>query len=145
MKTVKGLLQKKPAHILSVTPDTPASDAIELMTEADVGALLVVENGRLVGIVSERDFTRELFHHNRSPESTPVGEVMTRRVLYVHPENTLDECMALMTEMRLRHLPVLEGDRVLGMISMRDLVQEVIADKEFMIEQLTKYITDQRA
>lgn len=146
MRTVKWLLHSKPQAIWSVTPETTAAEAMRTMAEHDVGALLVFDGeGHLVGIVSERDFARELFLNGRPHGETRVGEVMTRRVLYVRPEHTVEECMALMTEMRLRHLPVLDGEQVVGMVSMRDLVQDVVADQQFMIDQLTNYITDRYA
>jgi len=107
--------------------------------------LLVLEEGQVVGIISERDIVRALFLSDRISPQTPVGEIMTRKVLYVRPEQTIDECMALMTDKRLRHLPVIEHDRLIGLISIGDVVKYSIDDREFMIEQLVNYITDRRS
>jgi IMP dehydrogenase len=110
------------------------------MAEKDVGALLVKEGSQLAGIVTERDVARKMVLQGRSCESTTVREIMTERVIYVSLDQTIDECMALMTERRLRHLPVIEGELLIGMISIRDVIAELIAEKAFLIEQLENYI-----
>jgi CBS domain-containing protein len=142
MTTVQRLLQSKGPDVWSIGPDASVYDAVRLMAEKNVGALMVVDGGRLVGIISERDYAREIVLKDRSSRDTPVGAIMTRKVLFVRPEQTTDVCMALMTERRLRHLPVLDDDRLVGVISMRDVVKDVISEKEFLIEQLENYIAD---
>ncbi len=140
MTTVRRLLETRPPMIWSTTPESSVTNALRLMAEKDVGALLVKEQGRLVGIVTERDVARKMVLEGRPCESTPVRDIMTDRVIYVNLEQTIDECMALMTERRLRHLPVIEGERVIGMISIRDVIAQLIAEKAFLIEQLESYI-----
>jgi predicted transcriptional regulator len=138
MKTVRRLLHQRSGTIWTTTPEAPVSEAVATMTARDIGALLVTEGERLVGIVTERDVARRLA---QAPAAQlAVRDIMTSRVLYVRPDNTVEECMALMTEKHVRHLPVLEGDRLLGMISIRDVVADMIAEKSFMIEQLENYI-----
>jgi len=126
--------------VWSTTSDSSVADALRLMAEKDVGALLVKDGSHFAGIVTERDVARKLVLEGRSCQTTPVREIMTERVLYVGPDQTIDECMALMTERRLRHLPVLDKEQVIGMISIRDVVAELIAEKTFLIEQLERYI-----
>jgi CBS domain-containing protein len=141
MKTVTLLLRAKGSEVLTVSPDAPVFAALGLMAERNVGALLVVEGGRLVGIFSERDYARKVILKGKSSKETSVREVMSANVLYVRPQHTIEECMALMTEKRVRHLPVLEGERLVGVISIGDIVKEIIAEQEFMIEQLQNYIS----
>lgn len=140
MKTVRRLLQARSSTIWTTTPDTPVSEAMALMSAKDIGALLVTEGERLVGIVTERDVARRLAATHAA--GLPVRELMTGRVLYVRPEQSVEECMALMTEKHVRHLPVIEDGRLLGMVSIRDVVADMIAEKSFMIEQLENYIYD---
>jgi CBS domain-containing protein len=142
MTTVQRLLQGKGSDVWSIGPDASVYDAMRLMAEKNVGALMVVDDDQLVGIISERDYAREVVLKDRSSRETPVGAIMTRKELYVRPEQTTDACMALMTERHLRHLPVLEAGRLVGVISMRDVVKDVISEKEFLIEQLENYIAD---
>ena len=144
MKTVSTLLQSKGGDVWSVSPGTMVYDALALMAEKNVGALLVVEADRLVGIFSERDYARKVILHGKSSRQTPVGEIMTSKVVYVRPEQTIEECMALMTDKRIRHLPVLEGDRLAGVISIGDVVKAIISEQEFMIAQLENYIAGTR-
>jgi CBS domain-containing protein len=125
-------------------PDASVFEALQLMAEKGVGALMVVERNELVGLISERDYAREIVLKDRSSRDTPVRAVMTRRVLYVRPEHTLEECMALMTDKHLRHLPVLDNNRLIGVISIRDVIKDLISEKEFLIEQLENYIADRR-
>jgi len=140
------MLQRKPSQsVWSITPQASIAQAVNLLAEKNIGALLVLEEGQVVGIISERDIVRALFLSDRVSPQTPVGEIMTRKVLYVRPEQTIDECMALMTDKRLRHLPVIEHDRLIGLISIGDVVKYSIDDREFMIEQLVNYITDRRS
>ncbi len=146
MSTVNWMLQRKPSQsVWSITPQASIAQAVNLLAEKNIGALLVLEEGQVVGIISERDIVRALFLSDRVSPQTPVGEIMTRKVLYVRPEQTIDECMALMTDKRLRHLPVIEHDRLIGLISIGDVVKYSIDDREFMIEQLVNYITDRRS
>jgi CBS domain-containing protein len=140
MKTVRMLLQSKPQLVVATTPDSHVYAALALMAARDVGALLVCDGGRLVGIVTERDVARKLALQGRAPDQTSVSAIMTERVICVGPAQTLDACMALMTERHVRHLPVIEGEAVIGMISIRDVVAELIAEKSFLIEQLESYI-----
>jgi CBS domain-containing protein len=138
------LLQTKKTEIRSVSPYATVYEAVKLMADNDIGAVLVIDEGNLVGIVTERDYVRKLILQGKSSKETPVSEVMSRRVLYVEPDQTVEECMALMTEKHLRHLPVLNGDQLLGIVSIRDVVKDIISDREFLIEQLEHYITDRR-
>lgn len=144
MKTVAQLLRAKGHEVLSVSPETTVFAALQLMAEKDVGALIVLEGGRVVGIFSERDYARKVSLKGRSSKETPIREIMSPRVLYVRPEHTIEECMALMTNKRVRHLPVLEEDRLVGVISIGDVVKAIISEQEFVIEQLQHYITGER-
>jgi CBS domain-containing protein len=140
MKTVRQLLQGKTRGLCTVSPEARVLEALKMMAEKDIGALLVVEEGRLVGILSERDYARKVILQGKSSQDTPVREIMTERVVYVQPRNTVDECMALMTDKRIRHLPVLENDQLIGVLSIGDLVKETISEQQFMIKQLESYI-----
>jgi len=145
MKTVAQLLRAKGHEVLSVSPETTVFAALELMAEKDVGALIVLEGGRVVGIFSERDYARKVVLRGKSSREIPVREIMSSRVLYVRPEQTIEECMALMTNKRVRHLPVLEEEeRLVGVISIGDVVKAIISEQEFVIEQLQNYITGER-
>ena len=142
MKTLKQLLADRSRPLAVVTPNDTVYHALSVMAQHDVGALLVLNGEQLVGIFSERDYARKIILHGKSSKETLVCEVMSDRVAYVTPAATLDECMALMTEKRFRHLPVLEEDgNVAGMISIGDLVKETISDQKFLIEQLERYIS----
>jgi len=141
MKTVKQLLQNKGHEVVSIRPEQMVLEAMQVMAAKNVGALLVIDAaGKLSGIVSERDFARKLPLLNRPVGEIGVAEVMTRQVAYVRPEQSSAECMALITEKRVRHLPVLDGGRVIGIVSIGDLVKDTIAEQEFMIRQLENYI-----
>lgn len=140
MKIVGRVLETKSKRVWSIEPEQPVAEALRLMAEKDIGALLVLSGERLVGIVTERDIVRKLALHGRDAATTPVRAIMTERVLYVRPEQTIEECMALMTEKHLRHLPVVDAGRILGIISIRDVVADLIAEKSFIIEQLENYI-----
>ena len=141
MKLVKHLLDTKGRHIISVTPDTSVLDAIKLMANKAIGSLVVIDDDELCGILSERDYARKVIIKGRSSESTRVSEIMTATVFTTSSAQTVTDCMALMTEKRIRHLPVLEDNRVIGMISIGDLVQAIIADQQEEIEQLGHYIS----
>jgi CBS domain-containing protein len=140
MKTVRQIVEAKTHKVLSVSPDATVYDALKLMAERDVGALVVMDGDRLVGIFSERDYARKVILHGKASKDTAVREIMTEKVLCVRPEQTMDQCMALMTDKRVRHLPVLDHKHVIGVISIGDVVKEVISEQQFMIEQLEQYI-----
>lgn len=144
MKTVRHVLQVKGRQTWSIRPDASVYDALTLMADKEVGALLVLDGGKLVGIISERDYARKVILKGKSSLETPVRDIMTPKVICVRPEQTIEECMALMTDKHVRHLPVVVGDEVVGVISIGDLVKAVIAEKDFMIKQLEDYITGAR-
>lgn len=138
MKTAKQVLEDKSPDIWTATSDALVVDAAKLMTEKEIGAVLVVDNDKVVGIVSERDCVREFVVN--SAKELRVREIMTKQVVYIRPEQTSAECMALMNHKNIRHLPVMDGNELLGVISMKDVAKELIADQEFLIEQLENYI-----
>jgi CBS domain-containing protein len=143
MKTVKQLLQAKAgggAVIHAVSPAASVLDAIKLMAEKGIGALVVLEEGRLAGMVSERDYARKVILHGRSSQDTAVREIMTGKVITVGSAQTVEDCMTLMTNNRIRHLPVVDAGKLAGVLSIGDLVKEVIADREETIKQLESYI-----
>ena len=140
MKTVKQLLSEKGHDVSSIGPDETVFDAMQLMAANNIGALLVINNGKLAGILTERDFSRKSYLLNKPVKDTLVKEMMTRQVAYVDPDYTSQDCMALVTEMRVRHLPVLENDQVIGIISIGDLVKDAISEHKFIIHQLERYI-----
>ncbi|MEN9658425.1 CBS domain-containing protein [Iodobacter fluviatilis] len=141
MKTARQLLAEKAIdNILSVTPQASVYQALQVLAEKNIGALLVMEENHLVGIFSERDYARKVILMGKTSAGTPVSEIMTRKLLCVPPSATIDECMAIMSEKRIRHLPVLDGDKVLGVLSIGDLVREIIDEQKFTIAQLEHYI-----
>lgn len=140
MKTLEQLLEAKGRNVYSIAPDARMFDALQLMADKNVGALVVMEGNRLAGIISERDYARKVILHGKSSHDIQVREIMTAKVITVHPGQTVEECMALMTGKRIRHLPVTEGDRLIGVLSIGDLVKEVIAEQEATIKQLESYI-----
>lgn len=140
MKTVTQLLQAKGREIHSIGQDARVIEALKLMAEKEVGALIVMDGGRLAGIISERDYARKVILHGKSSHDILVREIMTGKVITVHPGQTVEECMALMTAKRIRHLPVADGERLVGVLSIGDLVKEVIAEQEQTIKQLESYI-----
>ena len=140
MQTVNQLLQAKGNQIFSVAPQDSVLHAIEIMATRHVGALLVMQEGTLLGIISERDYARKVILKNRSSHDTPVGDIMTPSPVTVSPNDTVHQCMELMTDGRFRHLPVVEGGRVVGMLSIGDLVKAVIEEQRGQIEQLERYI-----
>jgi CBS domain-containing protein len=141
MKTVRDVLRTKGSDISSVRPATTVYDALKLMAEKNIGAVLVLEGERPVGIFSERDYARQVILKGKTSKDTAVHEVMTSRVVFVRPEQNIEECMALMTAKRCRHLPVLEEGKLAGILSIGDVVKAVISEKEFHIAQLENYIT----
>ncbi|HXO64407.1 MAG TPA: CBS domain-containing protein [Steroidobacteraceae bacterium] len=140
MTTVRMLLERKDRAIYSVEAQAPVLNAIRLMAEHGVGALLVMKGAALEGIVSERDYARKVILRGRSSSDTPVGDIMTSPVLTVSLDDTVQRCMQVMTDKRVRHLPVVDGGRVVGMVSIGDLVKAVIAEQQQQIEQLESYI-----
>lgn len=140
MATVSDMLRTKGYDIWSVTPDTMVYDALRLMADKNIGAVLVMKAENLVGILSERDYARKVVLLGKSAMDTPAGAIMTDRVICVRPEESAEQCMALMTEKKVRHLPVLKDDELLGVISIGDVVKAIIPEQEFIIEQLEHYI-----
>lgn len=143
MKTVAELLKNKPARVVTVIPEQSVLEAIKVLAVEDVGAAIVMTGERLAGIVSERDYTRKVILQGRSSNTTRVEEIMTANVVCVSPRTKARDCMALMTEKNIRHLPVVDEGRVVGMVSIRDIVSDIIADQDFTIEQLEHYISGQ--
>jgi len=142
MKTAAEILKSKAKQAVhTIAPGDSVFDAVKLMADKNIGALLVMEADRIAGIVTERDYARKIVLMSRSSKETPVREIMTSAVMYVRPGQTSDECMVLMTENRLRHLPVMDGDKLLGLISIGDLVKSIISEQRFTIEQLEHYIS----
>lgn len=141
MKTVRDLLKQKGRDIWSVAPDSTVYDALKVMAEKNIGAVLVREAGRPVGIFSERDYARQVILKGKSSKDTPVREVMTSKVVFVRPEQSIEDCMALMTDKRFRHLPILEEGQLVGLLSIGDVVKALISEKDFLIEQLANYIS----
>ena len=141
MEYVNQLLKGKGQDIWSVTPDTPVFEALELMAEKNCGAVLVLKEDKLVGILSERDYARKVILKGKSSKDTPVKSIMSSHVVCIRTDQTVDDCMALMTDKRIRHLPVLEKEKLVGVISIGDVVKAVISEQEFLIHQLENYIS----
>lgn len=141
MRTVKDFLKSRPQIVYSVAPETTVFDALTLMAEKNIGSVLVLKNERLVGLMSERDYTRKIILKGKSSKETFVHEIMSEDFFAVHFENTIEECMMLMTKNRVRHLPVLVFGKVEGLISIGDVVKDIIEEQEFTIKQLHTYIT----
>jgi CBS domain-containing protein len=144
MKSVAQLLKIKGTVVHSVAPSTSVLECLKLFADKGIGAVLVVEGDRLVGIFTERDYARKVVLHGKSSKDLEVQDIMTADVLWVGPERTNEECMALMTEKRVRHLPVMEGGKLLGIISIGDLVKDIIAEQQFVIGHLERYIMGER-
>ena len=141
MKSVADILGSKPHQtVYDVAPGVSVYDALRLMADKNIGARLVMEEGKIVGILSVRDYAREVALMDRSSKQTAVRDIMTSSVVYARPDQTNEECMALMTDNRLRHLPVIDHDRLLGLVSIGDLVKDIISEQQFTIEQLQHYI-----
>lgn len=141
MNKVSDLLENKGDEVWSIGPDASVFDAIKLMADKGVGALMVMEGTKIVGVISERDYARKVILMGLSSRETQVKEIMTTRVVYANPEKTVEECMALMTDKRIRHLPIMDGEQLTGVISIGDLVKSIIAEQQFTIEQLERYIS----
>lgn len=144
MEMVWHVLENKGHDVWSIGPDNTVFQALQRLAEKNVGALMVLDGSELVGIFSERDYARKVILQGKSSSDTLVREVMSSRVLYVRPEQSVEECMALMTKYHIRHLPVIDGDRLVGVISIGDLVKSMISHQEFIIEQLENYIAGKR-
>ena len=145
MNTVAQILGSKPDQaVYTMEPTTSAHEAVRLMADKNIGALVVVERGQVDGIVSERDYARKVVLMARSSKDTPLRDIMSSPVMYVRPDQTTEQCMALMTENRLRHLPVMDGTELVGLVSIGDLVKATISEQQFLIEQLEHYISGQR-
>jgi CBS domain-containing protein len=140
MTSVRQLLGHKGRNVWSINPDATVFDAIARMAEKDIGSLAVVYEGRLVGIITERHYARNVVLKGKTSPATRVGDIMERRVVVARPSYTIEECMALMTDNRVRHLPILDGKELVGIISIGDLVKSIIDDQKFVIEQLENYI-----
>lgn len=140
MIRVKDILDKKGYQFWFVSPENTVYEALEMMASRDVGALMVVDKGRLVGMLSERDYSRKIILRGLSSKSSKVGDLMSKEVIGVNPETTIDDCMALMTSRRIRHLPVLQKDTIIGIISIGDVVNSIIQDQHIIIQDLENYI-----
>ncbi|MBI5460744.1 MAG: CBS domain-containing protein [Gammaproteobacteria bacterium] len=141
METVRQLLEEKGHEVWTIGPDASVYDAVALMSDKEIGALTVVQDGKVVGLISERDYARKVILKGRASKATQVRDIMTARVVYARPDQTVEECMAVVTDQRVRHLPVMENGRLIGIISIGDLVKAIIAEQKFIIEQLLHYIT----
>jgi len=141
MNTVRNILDNKGCDVWCIGLESTVYDALRLMAEKEVGALVVMDDARIAGIVSERDYARKIVLLGRTSPNTLVKEIMTSHVAYTHLEQPIEECMAIMTDKRIRHLPVINQGKLVGIISIGDLVKSIIADQKFMIEQLERYIT----
>ena len=139
-KNVRMILDSKSPDVWSVSPDTPVYDALSLMAEKGIGAVLVLDGEEVVGIMSERDYARKIVLKGRSSAQTPVSEIMTKNVIYVEPSQPIEEIMALMVGKHIRHLPVLENKKLVGIISISDVVRELISEQKLLIQQLESYI-----
>jgi CBS domain-containing protein len=145
MKGIAQILRSKPVKVIhAIGPNDTVYDAVEKMAEHGIGALLVMEGEKIVGIISERDYARKIALAGRSSKETPVSVIMTTQVLCVGPLQTTEECMAIMTENRVRHLPVIDNGKLIGLVSIGDLVKDIISEQQFIIEQLEQYITGGR-
>ena len=145
MTTVRQLLDQKGRNIWSIHPDATVLDAVAKMAEKDVGSLVVMEGDELVGIITERHYARNVVLKGKTSPATPVRDIMESHVVIARPEQSIDQCMALMSEKRVRHLPVFEGKKLIGIVSIGDLVKGTIGDQKFTIDQLEHYIRGERA
>jgi CBS domain-containing protein len=141
MELIKNLIKAKGQEIWSIEPDASVFDAVKLMAEQGVGALMVMKGKKLVGVISERDYARKVILKDRSSKETYVEEIMTTRVVYAHPEQNVKECMTLMTEKHIRHLPIMVEEKILGVVSIGDLVKSIIAQQQLTIKQLEQYVS----
>lgn len=141
MQTVRQLLEEKGHVVWSIGPDESVYDAIKLMAEKGIGALIVVEHAKPIGMLSERDYARKVILAGRFSKDTKIREIMTTQIFFADPQQSIQECMSIMTEKRVRHLPVMDGDQLIGIISIGDLVKAIIAEQQFVISQLEHYIS----
>ena len=141
MQTIRQLLEAKGKDIWSISPHVTVFKALRIMAEKDIGALLVIDNQKLVGIFSERDYAQKVILKGKSSKETNIGDLMTKEVIYIEPNNTLHECMAVMTANHIRHMPVLENNQLIGIVTLGDVVKQIISDQEFTIRELEKYIS----
>lgn len=141
MKTVREILAGKGRNIWSIQPDATVFEALQAMADNDVGALVVLDGETVAGVLSERDYARKVILHGRSSKELKVKEIMSSKVYFIKPEQNIEDCMALFTNKRVRHLPVLENDKLTGVISIGDVVKAVIAEQEYTIKHLENYIT----
>ena len=141
MTKISQLLLNKGNQIWSIEPKTTIFEALEIMSEKEIGALLVMEEEKLVGIFSERDYARKVILKGKSSKNTPVGELMTKKVFYIDPQKTISDCMAMMTAKRIRHVPVIEDEKVIGIVTIGDVVNQIITEQEVTIHHLENYIT----
>jgi len=146
MATIGQLLDEKGRDVFLIAPNAPVIDALKLMADKGVGALVVVDNGKMVGIFSERDYVRKVALHDKDAKKTPIKELMTENIIHIHEDRPIEECMTLMTAKRVRHLPVITKDHqtMVGIISIGDVVKWLVSDKDFLIQQLANYITGDR-
>ena len=144
MRTVNDILQEKGAEVYSISPDAKVYDALQMMADKNVGALMVIENDTTMGLVSERDYARKIVLKGKLSRDVPVRDIMTTEMVCVHPNEDVERCMELMTNKRVRHLPVFDGDRLMGLVSIGDIVNTIIRHKEEIIEQLENYIMGKR-
>ena len=142
MHTIGQLLESKGYDIWSIAPQAPAYEALQIMSKKDVGALLVIDEGKLVGIFSERDYTRKVILKGKSSKDTSVGELMTDVVFSIDPQDTIQDCMALMTTKHIRHLPVIKNERLIGIVTIGDVVNHIISSQELAIQQLERYVRE---
>ncbi len=141
MKTIRDILKVKGTDVWCVEPDATVFDALQRMAEKEVGALVVTQGAQVVGLISEREYARKVVLEGRTSPTTLVKEIMISSVVYIHLDQPIEECMALMTEKRTRHLPVIEDGKLVGLISIGDIVKSIISDQQFIIEQLVRYIS----
>ncbi len=140
MHTIGQLLQSKGAHVETVGPDTTVFDALAIMADKEIGSLVVMYGDKPIGLFTERDYARNIILKGRTSKQTKVDEIMTSHVIVANPDQSIEECMAIMTEKRVRHLPVMQDERLVGIISIGDLVKAIIEKQQFVIEQLVSYI-----
>ncbi len=140
MRTIGQILQSKGHKTWTISPNASVFEALQFMADKDIGALVVIDEGEVVGIFSERDYARKIILHGKASKDTPVNAIMTQDVICVRPNQTVNKCMALMTEKRIRHLPVLENDRLIGVVSIGDIVKAVITEQQVLINHLEDYI-----
>jgi len=140
MVMIRQLLDQKGGKVCSINPDSTVFDAVAKMAENDIGSVIVLDGEALIGIITERHYARNVVLKGKSSSTTPIWEIMDRRVITVRPEQSVEECMAIMTDRRVRHLPVMEGEKIIGIVSIGDLVKSIIGDQKFTIDQLHHYI-----